>query len=163
VDQSRSIVIAAGAVSLAASLFAVGAAVSSDDDGGGGGSGGGGSAQAPETSEVVSPAPPDSGDVGTTLAAGATDAPAGEQVAVAIAGFQFNNGEPVTVAVGTEVVWTNEDSMDHSVEFDAASGIPTSQDLAQGDTYSFTFTEPGTYSYICGIHPRMTGTIVVEG
>jgi amicyanin len=156
VDQSRSILIAAGAVSLAASLFAVGAAVSSDDDGGG-------SAAPSATTSVVSPAPSGSGDVGTTLAAGATDAPAGEQVAVEIAGFKFNNGEPVTVAVGTEVVWTNNDSMDHSIEFDAASEIPTSPDLAQGDTYSFTFTEPGTYSYICGIHPRMTGTIVVEG
>jgi amicyanin len=157
VDQSRSIVIAAGAVSLAASLFAVGAAVSSDDDGGGG------SAESVSTSEVVSTAPTESAGTGTTAAVGATDAPAGEQVAVEIAGFKFNNGEPVTVAVGTEVVWTNNDSMDHSVEFDAASGIPTSPDLAQGDTYSFTFTQPGTYEYICGIHPRMTGTIVVEG
>lgn len=155
-DQSRSIVLAAGAVSLAASLFALGAAVSSDDDGGG-------SAEPVTTTEVVTSAPVDTGDDVTTVAAGATDAPAGEQVAVEIAGFAFNNGEAVTVAVGTEVVWTNSDSMDHSVEFTADAGIPTSPDLAQGDTYSFTFTEPGTYQYICGIHPQMRGTIVVEG
>ena len=155
-DQSRLIVLAAGAVALAASLFAVGAAVSSDDDGGG-------SAESVATTEVVSSAPVDTGGPDTTAAAGATDAPAGAQVAIEIAGFKFNNGEPVTVAVGTEVVWTNNDSMDHSVEFDAASGIPESPHLAQGDTYSFTFTEPGTYEYVCGIHPRMTGTIVVEG
>ena len=107
--------------------------------------------------------PAGSDSSGTSEASGATDAPAGEQVAVEIAGFKFNNGEPITVAVGTEVVWTNNDSMDHSVEFTADTGIPTSPDLAQGDTYSFTFTEPGTYQYICGIHPQMRGTIVVEG
>jgi amicyanin len=154
VDQTRSIVIAAGAVSLAASLFAIGAAVSSDDDGGSAG---------PASTEVAASAPAETVGAETTAAAGETAAPAGEQVAVEIAGFQFNNGEPVTVAVGTEVVWTNNDSMDHSVEFSADTGIPTSPELAQGDTYSFTFTEPGTYDYICGIHPRMTGTIVVEG
>lgn len=147
--------LAAGAVSLAASLFAVGAAISSDDDGGG-------SAEPVATTEVVGSAPVGT-DSPTTVAAGGTDAPAGEQVAVEIAGFKFNNGDPVTVAVGTEVVWTNNDSMDHSVEFTADTGIPTSPDMAQGDTYSFTFTEPGTYQYICGIHPQMRGTIVVEG
>ena len=154
-DQSRSIVIAAGAVSLAVSLYAIGAAVSSDDDGGG-------SAE-PSPTTAIATAPTDTAGAETTAAPGATAAPAGEQVAVEISGFQFNGGEPVTVAVGTEVVWTNEDSMDHSVQFAADTGIPESPDLAQDETYSFTFTEPGTYSYICGIHPRMTGTIVVEG
>ena len=154
-DQSRSIVIGAAVISLAASLFAIGAAVSSDDDGGGS------AEQTPTTAEVAS-TPTDSGRAETTAAEGAAAAPGGDQVQVAIADFQFNNGEPVTVAAGTEVVWTNNDSMDHSVEFDASTGIPTSPDLAEGDTYSFTFTEPGTYDYVCGIHPRMKGTIVVE-
>jgi plastocyanin len=156
VDQSRSIVIAAGAVSLAVSLYAIGAAVSSDDDGRG-------SAEPSPTTAIVATAPTDTLGAETTAAPGETAAPAGEQVAVEISGFQFNNGEPVTVAVGTEVVWTNSDSMAHTVQFSADTGIPESPDLAQGDTYSFTFTEAGTYSYICGIHPRMTGTIVVEG
>jgi hypothetical protein len=34
--------------------------------------------------------------------------------------------------------------------------------LDTNDSYSFTFTEPGTYEYFCSLHPRMTGTIVVE-
>jgi plastocyanin len=38
-----------------------------------------------------------------------------------------------------------------------------SDTLGQGDTYSFVFTTPGTYSYFCGFHDSMTGTIVVEG
>jgi plastocyanin len=154
VDQSRSIVIGAAAISLAASLFAIGAAVSSDDDGG--------SADPSATTEVAATEPAGTAGADTTTASGVTDASAGERVDIAIAGFRFNDGEPVTVSVGTEVMWTNEDGMDHSIEFDEATGIPPSPDLAQGATYSFTFSEPGTYEYICGIHPRMTGTIVVE-
>src|SRR5262249_7179347 len=34
--------------------------------------------------------------------------------------------------------------------------------LDTNDSCSFTFTEPGTYEYFCSLHPRMTGTIVVE-
>ena len=150
-DQSRSIVIAAAAVSLAASLFAIGAAVSSDDDG----------SAAPALTTEATTVVPEANAPGDTERPGTQ--PAAARVDVAIAGVKFNDGEPVTVAVGTEVVWTNNDSTDHSVKFAAATGISTSPDLAQGDTFSFTFTEPGTYQSSCGIHPRMTGTIVVEG
>src|SRR5262249_44042687 len=34
--------------------------------------------------------------------------------------------------------------------------------LDTNDSYSFTFTEPGTYEYFCSLHPRMTGGVVVE-
>ena len=157
-DQLRPLAIAAGVVSLAASLFALGAAVSSDEDGGD-------SSPATTVSAETAPATgaPGAGGSDTTAAAGSEAAAAGEVVDIEIVEFQFAGGEPVTVPVGTEVVWTNNDSMAHTVQFAADTGIPESPDLAQGDTYSFTFTEPGTYSYICGIHPRMTGTIVVEG
>ncbi len=36
--------------------------------------------------------------------------------------------------------------------------------MSSGDTFSFTFEDPGTYSYICTIHPsQMQATVVVEG
>jgi plastocyanin len=38
-----------------------------------------------------------------------------------------------------------------------------SQDLSQGQTFSTTFTTPGTFPYVCGIHPFMNGTVVVRG
>jgi len=34
--------------------------------------------------------------------------------------------------------------------------------LATGDSFTFTFDEPGTYTYFCELHPQMTGTIVVS-
>ncbi len=36
-------------------------------------------------------------------------------------------------------------------------------DLSPGDSFSFTFDRPGTYTYFCSIHPNMKGTIVVQG
>jgi plastocyanin len=35
--------------------------------------------------------------------------------------------------------------------------------LAPGATFSFTFTNPGTYNYLCTIHTFMTGTVTVTG
>jgi len=33
--------------------------------------------------------------------------------------------------------------------------------LNQNDQFTYTFTTPGTYDYICSIHPFMTATVVV--
>lgn len=61
------------------------------------------------------------------------------------------------VAKGTTVVWTNQDTSDHSVSSDKFS----SQTLRPGDTFQYTFNDPGTYDYNCGIHPQMKGKITV--
>jgi plastocyanin len=72
----------------------------------------------------------------------------------------------VTVPVGTTVTWINNDEAEHTVTagdglFD--SGNIMTANVAPGASFSFMFTEPGTYEYSCTIHPRMTGTIVVTG
>jgi hypothetical protein len=55
-------------------------------------------------------------------------------------------------------VWTNTGQAPHTVTGDFAdSGI-----LEPGQTFSHTFTETGDFSYICAIHPQMTGTIRVS-
>jgi plastocyanin len=66
----------------------------------------------------------------------------------------------LTIAVGDTVTWTNSDSMPHTAtsEDDAFD----SGNLDQGQSFSFTFNEPGTYEYRCDYHSDMTGTIVVE-
>jgi plastocyanin len=56
------------------------------------------------------------------------------------------------------VTWTNRDEEAHTVAF---SGMPVSQPLQNGDTYTHTFGQAGTYSYICSIHPFMRGMVVV--
>ena len=78
---------------------------------------------------------------------------------VTIKGFAFDPAS-VTIKTGEGVTWTNEDSATHDVVADG--GEFSSGDILTGDTYSFTFDKAGTYPYICGIHPSMKGTVVVE-
>jgi len=78
--------------------------------------------------------------------------------AVTIVKFAFTP-ETVTVPVGATVTWTNQDlDTPHVVKFpDGASGT-----LKQGSSYSRTFSSPGVYTYQCGVHPYMTGKVVVQ-
>lgn len=78
--------------------------------------------------------------------------------AVAIADFAFGPAT-LTITAGDTVVWTNEDAMIHTAT--SVSGAFDSGDLDQGESYSLTFTTPGTYDYLCTPHPSMTGRIVV--
>jgi plastocyanin len=66
----------------------------------------------------------------------------------------------LTVSVGTKVTWMFEDSAKHTVKAD--DGSFSSPALSDGQTFSFTFTKAGTYSYICSIHQYMKGTITVK-
>lgn len=66
----------------------------------------------------------------------------------------------LTVSVGDTVTWTNADDRPHTVT--AGSGQFDSGNLDPGQTFSFTFTEPGTYAYVCSYHDGMSATIVVQ-
>ena len=78
--------------------------------------------------------------------------------AIEIADFAFAPAT-LTIAVGETVTWTNADPVVHTAT--ATSGAFDSGDLDTGGSYSVTFTEPGTYDYLCTPHPEMTGRIVV--
>jgi plastocyanin len=80
--------------------------------------------------------------------------------AVSIDNFTFGP-QTLTVKAGTAVSWTNKDDIPHGIA-SANNGFVKSRALDTDDSYSFTFTTPGTYQYFCYIHPHMTGTIVVE-
>jgi plastocyanin len=71
-----------------------------------------------------------------------------------------------TVAAGTTVTWTWTDTGDtpHSVRSEEAPSFTSSGNLTgNGQTYTFTFTTPGTYQYDCAVHGEaMTGTIMVQ-
>ena len=76
-----------------------------------------------------------------------------------ITGYKFDP-EVITVAVGTTVTWTNKDEVPHTVT-SSDKRFKSSGALDQGDSYSFTFTTPGTYPYYCTVHPFMTGKVIV--
>jgi plastocyanin len=80
--------------------------------------------------------------------------------AVTIQGFAFNP-TPKTVKVGTKVTWTNDDSFTHTVKTLQGPTKPDSGGIHSGKSFSYVFTKPGTYQYICGIHNSMHGTVVV--
>ena len=68
--------------------------------------------------------------------------------------------EVVTVPVGTEVTWTNNDQFTHSVRLLDDGGEV--MQLAPGESVSFTFTTAGTHDYDCSFHPQdMKGSVIV--
>ena len=70
------------------------------------------------------------------------------------------NAPTVTIKVGNSVTWTNSEAVPHTVTAD--DGSFGSSRMSAGDTFSHTFSEPGTYTYYCQLHPMMRATIVVE-
>ena len=93
-------------------------------------------------------------------AAAAGPSTAGVKTAeVKIDNFSFT---PVTLTVkaGTQITWTNADDIPHTVVSEDQAF--KSKALDTEDRFTFTASKPGTYSYFCSIHPRMTGKLVVE-
>jgi amicyanin len=79
---------------------------------------------------------------------------------VSIDNFTFGP-QTLTVKAGTTVTWTNKDDIPHGIASDN-NAFTKSKALDTDDSYSFTFTTPGTYQYFCYVHPFMKGTVVVE-
>ena len=91
-------------------------------------------------------------------AAGVTQS-SGKIFSVSIKDFKFAPAE-VNIKVGETVVWTNEDSVPHTVE--SSDKTLKSDELSKGDTYIYTFAKAGKYDYKCGIHPSMHGSVTVQ-
>src|SRR3990170_5345153 len=78
--------------------------------------------------------------------------------------------DSITVDVGTKVTWVNKDPVYHTVTSDEADGPLQSPNIEAGQSFSFTFTEEGTYSYHCiphssvqsGKYVGMIGTVIVR-
>ena len=65
----------------------------------------------------------------------------------------------VTITAGDSVVWTNTDTMPHTVT--SNTNAFNSGTMQPSATYSQTFNTPGTYQYYCAFHSGMVGTITV--
>jgi len=93
----------------------------------------------------------------TQTASAQNAAPAG---AVSIDNFTFTP-QSLKVKAGTTVTWNNKDDIPHGIA-SSDNAFKKSKALDTDDSFSYTFTTPGTYQYFCYIHPHMVGTIVVE-
>jgi plastocyanin len=83
-----------------------------------------------------------------------------KQNRIEIKDFAFNP-QTLTIKSGETVTWINRDEEPHTVvsvekQFKKSSALDTDQE------FTITAGPPGTYTYYCSVHPKMTGTIVVE-
>ena len=106
----------------------------------------------PGGGDMAASAPPELGALGPATA---------EAKQISIDNFKYVPSMLI-VPAGTKVTWTNHDDMPHTV---TSTGRPKTLDSAALDTdgqFSHVFVEPGTYNYLCTVHPKMSGQVVVE-
>ena len=89
----------------------------------------------------------------------ANDQPSAAAAEVKIDNFSFGP-QTLTVAVGATVTWTNRDDIPHTVV--STDGVFKSKVRDTDEKFSYTFDKAGTYPYFCSIHPKRTGTVVVQ-
>ncbi len=88
------------------------------------------------------------------------DSAAANKNTIEIKDFNFSP-KTITVKSGEKITWINRDEEPHTVvsvekQFKKSSALDTDQE------FTITAGAPGTYTYFCSVHPKMTGTIVVE-
>ncbi|MEH2176929.1 cupredoxin domain-containing protein [Nostoc sp.] len=77
---------------------------------------------------------------------------------VKIRNFKFEPAN-LAIAVGKTVQFINVDEEPHTAT--ATDGTFNSKALDTNQTWNYTATKPGTYPYICSVHPFMKGTLTV--
>jgi plastocyanin len=88
------------------------------------------------------------------------DSTSAKENKIEIKDFAFNP-KTLTVKSGEKVTWINRDEEPHTVvsvekQFKKSTALDTDQE------FTITAGAPGTYTYFCSVHPKMTGTIIVE-
>jgi plastocyanin len=92
-----------------------------------------------------------------------------DEVTIEMSLAQGFNPPSIEIETGTTVTWHNIEPLDYPVvrgyhSVIADDGAFESPDVAPGQRWSYTFLEPGTFNYHCGVHPQaMTGQIIVTG
>jgi plastocyanin len=79
--------------------------------------------------------------------------------AIKIDNFTFSPAK-LAIAKGTEVTWTNDDDIPHTIVLTANNVRSKAMDT--DNTFSYRFDKAGTFAYICGLHPQMHGQVVVK-
>ena len=89
----------------------------------------------------------------------ATEPGAGKSAEIVIQSFHFLP-PTLTVPAETAVTWNNQDEEPHNVV--SPERAFRSKAIDGGEKFTFVFEKPGTYKYICAVHPYMQGTVVVQ-
>ena len=79
---------------------------------------------------------------------------------IEIKDFMFNP-PTITVKAGEKITWINRDEEPHTI-VSVGKKFPKSSALDTDQEFAVVAGAPGTYEYFCSVHPKMTGTIVVE-
>lgn len=79
---------------------------------------------------------------------------------IEIKDFHFSP-ETLTVKSGEKITWINRDEEPHTV-VSVEKQFKKSPPLDTDEQFTITSGAPGTYTYFCSVHPKMTGTIVIE-
>jgi plastocyanin len=114
-------------------------------------------AEAPPPAPSEAPPAPDpaSTEPATTPAPATPVAKA--SVTVSMVDYSFSPAG-VTVAPGDTVTWVNNGQEDHTA---TGSGFDTGI-VAPGASGSASFASPGSFPYVCSLHPNMKGTVTVS-
>ena len=95
-------------------------------------------------------------------ACGSSEPSASSPGGIVISGFAYSGS--LTVKAGQEVTVTNEDPTQHTLTDQRTGLFSTGTIEPSGGTRSFTApTEPGSYPFVCRVHPTMLGTLTVQG
>lgn len=81
--------------------------------------------------------------------------------AITIKNYAYGSGS-MTISQGDTVTWTNKDSVPHDVVVTSGPVKFRSPMLTQGKSWSYTFNQPGAYSYTCSVHPDMNATVTAK-
>jgi amicyanin len=80
---------------------------------------------------------------------------------VHMSGYAFGPAQ-LSIKAGDTVTWTNHDQAPHNAVVTSGPAQFQSPMLATGQSWSFTFSQPGTYSYYCSVHPDMRAQVAVQ-
>ena len=71
------------------------------------------------------------------------------------------NPNPIRVALGDTVTWTNNTGVTHTATSDTGAW-DTGNVAPAGTSGAITFNSAGTFTYHCAIHASMTGSVIVS-
>lgn len=80
---------------------------------------------------------------------------------VVMSGYAFSP-RSLTITAGDTVTWVNQDQAPHDVKTTSGPESIHSPLLSKGGSWSHTFSTPGTYGYVCTVHPGMSAQLVVN-